>query len=58
MTKRYLESLPTEEQDAILGEIDPDYEEWLSQLDSDDPAKVNPDYEAWLADRDSEEAVN
>jgi hypothetical protein len=26
MTKRYLESLPTEEQNAILGEVDPDYE--------------------------------
>lgn len=38
MTKRYLESLPQEQQDAILGAedagIDPDYEAWQSEREA------------------------
>lgn len=34
MTKRYLESLPEEEQNAILGEVDADYEAWWSQREA------------------------
>jgi hypothetical protein len=34
MTKRYLESLPEDEQNAILGEVDADYEAWWAARES------------------------
>jgi hypothetical protein len=36
MTKRHLESLPEEEQNAICGDIDPDYEAWKSQREANE----------------------
>lgn len=37
MTKRYLESLPEEEQNAILGGVDPDYEEYWDAVETEEP---------------------
>lgn len=50
MTKRYLESLPKEQQDDILG-LPPD--EWTESA-ANEP-EVDAEYEAWQSQRESME---
>jgi hypothetical protein len=52
MTKRYLESLPEEEQDKILGEIDPDEYADLTGAPENTPFDMGADYLDYLVESD------